>query len=397
MYSFLYKYIIYVVSFYCVFSSEFNKSIACSKIWLINNKDMNILLVQYEKSWLSESERIYVVRRSRVASRLKNKDGSKNKELVLSDQGKQQNLMLERNNNYFSVKRLLAKNRVDEAEETLLGFFKEYPNKKDRFYYYFRGVIYEKRGGYIKAIQNYLKAIEINPEYSKARNRLATLYFRLKKYTKAENHFHKAIYANPYNPFIQYNLGNFYFYIGDYTNSIKYLKNAIKYKANFGSAYQKLGIMMYHKKEYLEANKYLYKAIKFKKGSYITYYYIGLSYYNLENDGLAISNLERAIKMKSDFYEAIIQVGKIYQIYGEYLKAIASYQRAEAIDDEDNELKMWIAECYSELRNYDKATEIVKDLLKDDPGNEGLKEFLRSIKEKKIKRYLNIKDDYYIY
>lgn len=303
----------------------------------------------------------------------------------------------DKNKRYVKARKLLLSRQYSSLARELSALKRKHPVEQDREYHFYKGVVYEKRKYYRKAVECYLQAVELSPDYSKARNSLGCLYCKLHKYHLAEEHFLEAIQANVYNPFINYNLGNLYFDIGDYDKSYKYITNAIEYKKNFGSAYHKLAIILFINKDYLNSFRTFKQAIKFKKKSHTTYYYMGMASFHLGKGSTSIYYLKRAIKMKSNFFEASLELGKIYQAYGEYENALKFYHRSRILNPDYDEISLLMVECYKELRRYTDAINIIKDLLKKDPENKKLKKYLTNLQNKRLTENLTEPYDYYTY
>lgn len=64
--------------------------------------------------------------------------------------------------NMDTIKQLINENRTDEALRLLDEYIKK--NTSDDEAYYLRGNVYRKTGDIRLALNNYLKAIELNPE-----------------------------------------------------------------------------------------------------------------------------------------------------------------------------------------------------------------------------------------
>jgi len=319
-------------------------------------------------------------------------------ELLMLKLDKIQLLEFKKNALMVRLRKLYLINQKNKIKEPLTKFYDENSLEKDKEYYYYMGIFYEYKGKYRKAVESFLKAIDKNQSYSKARNNLGNLYCKLHKFQFAKEHLLKAIEANPYNPFIHYNLGNLLYETGEIDSAIKNFENAIKYKANLGSAYYKLGILMYQKNNHANAIEYLNKALKFNKKTPLLFFYLGLSYYNSEQGSIAIANLKKAITMKNNFYEGLFELGKIYQSYGEYNNALESYNMALAINYsqiEQKNLKINIADCFMELKKYEEAIEIILNLLERDPKNEHFKKYLQILEEKKLTENLSEPYEYY--
>ncbi|HPI22270.1 MAG TPA: tetratricopeptide repeat protein, partial [Spirochaetota bacterium] len=196
-------------------------------------------------------------------------------DVVISLDDDARDVQVEKAELYTRLRSLFLANNIGQIERELKAAEKKYPLRDDRDYHYYWGVVQERAGKLDDAVKSYARAIELSPNYSRARNALGKLYCRLKRYPEARVQYLLALEANPYNPFINYNLGSLYFEFNHLDVALKYLNNAAEYKKNFGSAYHKIGIIMYRKGQYQNAVINLSMAITFNKASHITFYYLG--------------------------------------------------------------------------------------------------------------------------
>jgi tetratricopeptide (TPR) repeat protein len=110
-----------------------------------------------------------------------------------------------------------------------------------------RGFTYSKMGEYEKAMSDYNKAIEINPRYAKAYYNRGFLYRKMGEYDKAISDYTKAIEIDSKYSLAYYNRGNAYYYKGEYENAWEDIKKArsLGYKVpseflkNLREAYEK--------------------------------------------------------------------------------------------------------------------------------------------------------------
>ncbi len=295
------------------------------------------------------------------------------------------------------IRRLHLLDRNAEMERQLRDFAGKYPVDRDREYHYYTGLVLSAAGEYRRAVESYLRAIEIAPDYARARNSLGALYCRLNKYHFALVHFRKALEVNPYNPFLQYNLGSLYFEIGDPVNARIHLEKAVKYKANFGNAYHRLGSLAYQTQQYERTIEYLAKAIEFGAESHTTHYYTGMSYFSLEKGSLATASLRKALQMKPDFFEAALDLARIHHAYGEFSYALEFYKKAESLNPDYPKIKLAMVECLRDLKRYREGIALVRQMLERDPHNEQLRRQLKNLQDQRLIENLAEPYDYYTY
>ena len=149
---------------------------------------------------------------------------------------------------YFRASYNLEK--YDEA----LKLIETIPSEKyDEDTYLILGNIYQSKGNEKKAIENYQKAIEINPKFYKA----------------------------------YYNLGNLYFVKGDFLSSVENYKKATKYNKDFAPAYYNLGCAYLKLEKPKSAKPNFIRAISINPQNPDYYYNLAITYKKLKKEKTA--------------------------------------------------------------------------------------------------------------
>ena len=94
--------------------------------------------------------------------------------------------------------------------------------------YFDRGVSNNNSKQYIKAIEDFTKAIELNPYRADTYFNRGLVYQGLEQYIKAINEYTKAIRLNPYDTATYNNRGYSYYNLGQYEEALKNYAKAIK-------------------------------------------------------------------------------------------------------------------------------------------------------------------------
>ena len=151
--------------------------------------------------------------------------------------------------------------------------------------YYFLACIYdelEKDEDSIesqKAIEYYLKSIEICPDYLFAYVNLGNIYARFNKNDKALEYFLKAKEKDKdHSANCDYNLGVIYNTIGDLDKSEYYYLEELKTNNPYEATYYNLGILYKDKKQYEESKQYYLKAIEINKEDFNAWYNLACLY-----------------------------------------------------------------------------------------------------------------------
>jgi Flp pilus assembly protein TadD len=124
------------------------------------------------------------------------------------------------------------------------------------------GQRYQKNGEFDKAIEEFLKAIELNPNMTSAMNNLAICYSRLGRYPEAEATYLRAIELNPQSAYAMNNLAVMYMEAGRFDSARTYGEMAIATEPNYANAYLTLGAIQANSGDLEGAEKYFMKVLQ---------------------------------------------------------------------------------------------------------------------------------------
>jgi spermidine synthase len=124
------------------------------------------------------------------------------------------------------------------------------------------GNTYSVKGNLDQAIENYQKALAINPRYEKVLCNLGDAYIGKKMFDEAISACEKAIKLNPSYAKAYYNLGAAYASQGRMDEAITNFKRAITVEPYYAKAQYNLGIAYYFIKNFKLAKEHLGKAIE---------------------------------------------------------------------------------------------------------------------------------------
>jgi len=126
--------------------------------------------------------------------------------------------------------------------------------------YYNRGLVYQGKGQYDKAISDYNKAIAINPRDPEAYNNRGVAYKNKGKYSKAISDYNKAIKINPGFVEAYNNRGVAYKDKGKHDNAISDYSKAIEINPGLAGAYNNRAVAYFSNNEYEKARDDVHKA-----------------------------------------------------------------------------------------------------------------------------------------
>ena len=134
-------------------------------------------------------------------------------------------------------------------------------DKKNFQSFYGLGVIYSHLKNYLKAAENYKKALSINNESSETHNNLANLYNKIDP-NKAEQHYLKVLELSPDDPMPYINISNYYLKNTKYKKCVETLEKALKKDIKAKELLNNLGIAYLARKENTKSKTMFEEALK---------------------------------------------------------------------------------------------------------------------------------------
>ncbi|NVM23139.1 MAG: tetratricopeptide repeat protein [Desulfobacterales bacterium] len=171
-------------------------------------------------------------------------------------------------------------------------------------------------GQFEKAIDEYSKAIDKEPESAEAYVRRATAYAELGDFERALQDFKKAINTNPEEAYYHYNMSLAYDGLGDIDKSIEELDKAIELDETYAKAY----------------------------------YNRGLAYIEKGEHNKAILDFDKTMSVAPDsMADALFNRGRAYQAKGEHTKALKDYNKVLELVSDPEDIKE-VKERISEVK-----------------------------------------------
>ncbi|NLH48209.1 MAG: tetratricopeptide repeat protein [Myxococcales bacterium] len=200
--------------------------------------------------------------------------------------------------------------------------------------YYELAVASMNGGDATGALNELLKAVEINPYDPDIHNALGLVYYSNEKYTKAISHFQKAIELDPQHSDAHHNLGHLYLTQGRYDLATAEFQQALEndlYR-NRAQTLNALGYTYYKKRDYLKAEETLKGCIEHDRLYFLAYDNLAKVYIALERYDDARPILEQALQMQPLFPEAMLDLGLVYWKINKKNQAVDLFKRVKQID-----------------------------------------------------------------
>ncbi|MDZ8091571.1 MAG: tetratricopeptide repeat protein [Nostoc sp. DedQUE05] len=191
-----------------------------------------------------------------------------------------------------------------------------------------RGVLYQDQKKWDLALDDFSKAITINPQYTTAYNLRGGLYETQGKWNLALDDYTKAITINPQDATV-YNLrGNLYKKYKKWDLALDDYTKAIAINPQDATAYYNRGLLYKQQKKWDLALDDFSKAIAINPQDATAYYNRGNVYYEQKKWDLALDDYNKAIAINPTYAEAYALRGVLHGMIGDKQTAIQDYQRA---------------------------------------------------------------------
>ena len=219
-------------------------------------------------------------------------------------------------------------NYIERDREKQLGIIqqaaKKYP--KEKLFHGWLGVLYRTDGKHDEALEEFNKALELDPNNGEVHNALGYLYADMRNFEKSIEHFKKYVYLNPGDANPLDSLAEAYFLMGRLDEAIAKYKEVLEVKPDFSEVSLKIGYIYALKEDYPEAMKWVDKEIAmatFPGAKREGYLYKGFHHFwlgNLEKSLIDLQKAEELAEAAGSF------TGKAY---GEWFKGWVYYGRGE--------------------------------------------------------------------
>lgn len=214
---------------------------------------------------------------------------------------------------------------------TMLGCASRSAQEKQKAELHLRlGAAHIESGNYPYALQELLKAQELDPKNPVIQNNLGQVYFYRDRFDLAEKHLRQALEFEPRYSDARNNLGRVLIEEGRYADAEKEIRaviNDLTY-GNPEKAYINLGLVKFNQKEYGAARTAFGKVMDTQTDDCVANTYYGRTFFEEKDYGRAAEALDRAIGFcqKNLFDEPHYYSALSYYRLGEKSKSVARFE-----------------------------------------------------------------------
>lgn len=271
----------------------------------------------------------------------------------------------------------------------------------DNFFAQAQGMV--DSGEYVMAIDLYSKAIERNPVSFDYFNYRGIAYFSLGEYYRAISDFYRATDLDPDNHLGLYNAAYTIYTLGDNESALEVVDKLISVNNYYCEGYNLKGLIYNQTDQNDSAAVYYSKAIECDSSKMIYIYNLGYSLYHMREYEKALTCFEQAEAGGYDSYDLILYKGNCYDqldenekalechtklidnyevnyvpyynrgmvfmAMGQYDDALQDFVAANALESSDLDVDEQMARAYKAMGKYDQALDKCNMIIEQQTAN----------------------------
>ncbi|XP_053330275.1 uncharacterized protein LOC128504265 [Spea bombifrons] len=234
---------------------------------------------------------------------------------------------------------------------------------------YLLGLCHMEQFHFLQAIDALTGAVKARPDYCDAYHQRGLCRMRLQQ-VKCVQDFNRALQINP-NHFQAYlSRAAFYGIRKRYSKAIMNCNAAIKVQPSSVRAYLYRGALKYHIKAYKLAVQDLSEAAELDPSCSLAYYNRGVCYHQTKRFDEALKDYGIALLLggwKEIEIKVLVNRGLLYLQLHDHSNALEDFKAVAMKTPEDVKIQHIIGNCYHRLQQYEEAVQAFNQLLKLNP------------------------------
>lgn len=232
-----------------------------------------------------------------------------------------------------------------------------------------RGVAQADLKAYSEAIADYNKAIELNPNFGIAYNNRCRAYNAVKDNEKALVDCNRALELEPDEAVIYTSRGIVYADLGDYQRALDDLDESLGKDPEYAFGFNSRGSVKFDLGLYDDALEDFEKAIELDPNYASAYGNRGIVFYALGESEKALADYNQAIALDAKLATLYYNRGIYYQDRDDLNKALADYNQAIELDSSYSFAYNNRGNIYLKRDDYDRAFADYNQAIQEDPLN----------------------------
>ncbi len=230
-----------------------------------------------------------------------------------------------------------------------------------------RGDLHLDAERYDEARADFDKAINLNPKFSRAYNNRGVLHYEIRRYDEALADYAQAIRLDPESARAHMNRGKLHDEMKQYHKARSDFDKAINLNPKLAVAYDARGLLHYAMKRYDKARADFDKAINLNPKFSRAYNNRGVLHYEIRRYDEALADYAQAIRLDPQLPKAHMNRGQAHHAMKRYDKALADYDNAIRLDPQLTMAHLYRGKWHQKMKRYDKALTDYDNAIRLDP------------------------------
>jgi len=248
--------------------------------------------------------------------------------------------------------------RLEEAVECFLKALQIKPDYVDA--HYSLGVVLEKQDRKEAAMDHYLQALRINPNYVRAQYNIGLSLSKQGRLEEAVDYYLQALRINPEYVDAHYNLANILIKQGRTREAIDHYRRVLRISPDYAEAHNNLGLALETQGLTEEAMDHYLQALRIRPNYVKASYNLGLAFYRKGNIEEAIAYLRKGLEIDPDDIETMYHLAKLYVGVSKYEEALILYQKLIVILPDNPAIDYNIACIYARQNRPEESVHWLK-------------------------------------
>ncbi|XP_025057227.1 tetratricopeptide repeat protein 6 [Alligator sinensis] len=235
--------------------------------------------------------------------------------------------------------------------------------------YYFMGLCYMEQVNFLQACEAFSIAVKVYSVYPDAFYQRGLCRMQLKQ-TKCIQDFNRALAINPAHFQAYLSRAAYYGSKGRYSKAILNCNEAIRIHPKSVRAYLYRGTLKYHNKTYKNSIEDLTKAVDLDKTCILAYFNRAICYHHIKDFRKALKDygiLLLSESSKETVLKVLVNRGLLYMELEDYSNALEDFKEVTLGSPDDSTIYQVIGMCYNRLQQFEEAVKSFTQVLKIDP------------------------------
>ena len=197
---------------------------------------------------------------------------------------------------------------------------------KQYLVYYNIGVTYLNMGKLDFALDNFEKALEINPEFNIAKEGIGRIFTERGNRLEAVKYYQQILEKDSNNYNISLLLGKLYTELENNDQAEECFRKCIRLIPEKPEGYAELGRLLMNRESYEQAVKVYKSYIAINEDDFNGHYNLAGCYFKLKDLKKAVNEYQRAVELNPQSHSCMFNLALVYEEMGEISKAIELYK-----------------------------------------------------------------------